>query len=701
MQGEIIKVTEICSLSMVKRVAAMLDLDTQSFSEGDELPQSWHFFMLAGETQKSALRADGFPGFGIPMPDLGLPRLLLGGRTVAYDGQIKIGEQVERKSFVKTITEKNNASGRMAIVTFQHELRPFSAQAPAIVETQTYILLEDKKIQSKSENITTSVPFEEVRIGVFQQEIIPDETLLFQYSALGFNSHKIHLDRDYAQNVEGLPDLVVNGGLSTLLSTEFLRQTLGLKIKNLKIKHTAPLFCNQKMTLVAEKNEIGYLLKIYDEKNNVAVEMTVETLDVVEKLQYNGSTTSSSLPFGEGRGGAFAPLKKIKILDLTSVVVGPVATWRLGQYGAEIIKVEPPSGDLMRGLGGISPTGQHSGAYLHLNRGKQNICLDLKKQEGREICNQLVEQCDVIVANMRPDALERLGLDADSILAKYPDKIYCLITGYGTDGPYSGLPTYDSVLQGASGVAGLTMARDGKPKYVPMLLCDHVVGEITAAAVMAALVQRQNTGKGTTIEVPMFETMAAFVLQEHLAQQSFYPSVGAAGDQRLLSPHNQPVKTKDGYISFTINTDAQVKAFLKVTERTELLNDTRFTTVANRAKYVAEWFEIRGAALENKTTDEWLAAFRAVDLPAMPCHTLETLTEDPHLKAVGLLGKENHVTEGEIAVIRSTIRVDGEYPSAGSAAVPCGYNTIEILQNLGYTATKIIELVARGAVFCG
>jgi crotonobetainyl-CoA:carnitine CoA-transferase CaiB-like acyl-CoA transferase len=393
----------------------------------------------------------------------------------------------------------------------------------------------------------------------------------------------------------------------------------------------------------------------------------------------------------------FEPLKNIKILDLTAVVVGPLATWRLGQYGAEIIKVENPSGDLMRGLGGMSPTGQHSGAYLHLNRGKKNICLDLKKEGGQQIIQKLVEWCDVIVANMRPDALERLGLDAGTIRTKYPEKIYCLITGYGTDGPYSGLPTYDSVLQGASGIAGLTMARDGKPAYVPMLICDHVVGEIAAGTIMAALMQRQNTGTGASLEIPMFETMSAFVLQEHLAQQSFEPPVGPAGDLRLLSPHNQPIKTKDGYISFTINTDSQVKSFLKITERTELLNDTRFLTVASRAKYVSEWFEIRGAALENKTTEEWLKVFRDVDLPAMPCHTLETLTEDPHLKAVELIDFENHPTEGKTAVIRSTIQVDGNYPSARSAAVPKGWDTNEILNELGYSASEMESLLIEKA----
>jgi crotonobetainyl-CoA:carnitine CoA-transferase CaiB-like acyl-CoA transferase len=394
----------------------------------------------------------------------------------------------------------------------------------------------------------------------------------------------------------------------------------------------------------------------------------------------------------------FEPLKGIKILDLTSVVVGPVATWRLGQYGAEIIKVENPAGDLMRGLGGLSPTGQHSGTYLHLNRGKRNICLDLKKQSGKEICEKLVEWCDVIVANMRPDALERLGLDAHSIQQKFSDKIYCLITGYGTDGPYSGLPTYDSVLQGASGIAGLAMARDGKPAYVPLLICDHVVGEITAGAVMAALMQRQQTGLGMTLEIPMFETMATVVLQEHLAQQSFDPPIGPPGDLRLLSPFNKPVKTKDGYISFTINTDTQVKAFLSVTGRTELLNDMRFSTIANRAKYVFEWFEVRGAALENKTTAEWLEVFREADLPAMPCHTLETLTKDPHLQAIGLIDFENHPTEGRTAVIRSTIQVDGKSLSARSAAVPSGWDSQEILEELGYNSIEIELLTVQKAV---
>ena len=394
---------------------------------------------------------------------------------------------------------------------------------------------------------------------------------------------------------------------------------------------------------------------------------------------------------------SFAPLQGVRILDLTSVVVGPVATWRLGQYGAEVIKLESPEGDLMRGLGGLSPTGQHSGAYLHFNRGKQNICLDLKQPAAREVVQRLVASVDVIVANMRPQALERLGPDAAAVRSAHPDKIYCLITGYGTDGPYAGRPTYDSVVQGATGMAGLMLARDGAPSYVPMLICDHVVGEIAAGAILAALMQKRMSGLGATLEIPMFETMSAFVLQEHLAQASFDPPVGPAGDRRLLSPHNKPVRTADGWISFTINTDAQVRAFLKATGRDDLLDDQRFATVASRARYVAEWFEVRGAQRTERTTAEGLEIFRAADIAAMPCHTIESLQHDPHLAAVELVRYEDHPIEGRAAAIRSTIRVDGNTAPLRTPSEARGWSTWAVLQQLGYATADIEALLASRA----
>ncbi len=372
-------------------------------------------------------------------------------------------------------------------------------------------------------------------------------------------------------------------------------------------------------------------------------------------------------------------LNGIRIVDLTSVIVGPACTWRLAQYGAEVIKVESPEGDLMRELGGASRSGHHSGAYLHLNRGKKNISLDLKATEDRDVLDKLIETADVFVANMRPNALKRLKLDAYSLRATYPKLVHCTITGYGSDGPYSGQPTYDSVVQGVAGVAALAHARDGEPAYVPLMLCDHVSGEIAAGAILAALFQRRATGEGVSIEVPMFETMAAFVLQEHLAQETFIPPVGPVGDQRLLNADNRPVQTADGWISFTINTDKQVRAFLEVTERQHLVNDERFATVAARAEHVREWFAVRGASLASRTTAQWLSAMQKADIAAQPCHTLDSLQKDPHLLAVGLLKPEFHPMEREVWSIRSSILVNGASLPAGKPASAQGAENSEII----------------------
>jgi crotonobetainyl-CoA:carnitine CoA-transferase CaiB-like acyl-CoA transferase len=395
---------------------------------------------------------------------------------------------------------------------------------------------------------------------------------------------------------------------------------------------------------------------------------------------------------------SFAPLKGVRILDLTSVVVGPVCTARLSQYGADVIKVESPEGDLMRGLGGGSPTGDHSGTYLHLNRGKRNICCDLKQPGAKELIAKLVAGADVIVANMRPQALVRLGLDAQTIRAHAPEKIYCLISGFGTDGPYAGSPAYDSVIQAASGITGLTLARDGSPSYVPMLICDHVVGEIAAGAVLAAIIERNSTGQGCSIEVPMFETMAAFVLQEHLAQHSFDPPVGPPGDRRLLNPHNKPVQTADGWISLTVNTNAQVRAFLTAVGRTDLLDDPRFASVASRAAHVDEWFAIRGQPLTSRTTGEWLEILSRADIPVTACHTLESLPNDPHLRAVGILAHEIHPTEGATIAIRPTISFDAAYPASPEFAQPRGWETRAILQELGYSRAETDRLLAEDIV---
>lgn len=394
----------------------------------------------------------------------------------------------------------------------------------------------------------------------------------------------------------------------------------------------------------------------------------------------------------------FKPLAGLTVFDLTSVVVGPVCTARLAQYGADVIKLESPEGDLMRGLGGQSPTGQHSGTYLHLNRGKRNICCDLKKSGAEPLIKRLVEKSDIIVANMRPAALKRLRLDHETILSSHPEKIYCLITGYGESGPYAGYPAYDSVIQAAAGIPGLMAMRDGTPSYAPLVMCDHIVGEMAAGAVLAALIEKLRSGEGKFVEVPMFETMASFVLQEHLAQHSFDPPVGPAGDQRLLSPHNRPVQTKDGWISFTINTDKQVQAFLMATGRSDLKDDQRFSSVKARADNVGEWFKIRGEPLLERTTNEWLNLFRAADIAAMPCHDISSLRQDEHLKAVQLFGTEDHPVEGRTVTLRSPILFNGMAETTSGFAQPKGWESSAIAGELGFDEGELKDLVQSGAL---
>ncbi|MEK9724639.1 MAG: CoA transferase [Rhodospirillaceae bacterium] len=397
-------------------------------------------------------------------------------------------------------------------------------------------------------------------------------------------------------------------------------------------------------------------------------------------------------------GGALAG---IRVLDMTSIVVGPTATLRMADQGAEVIKIEPPSGDALRMLGGPSPSGRLSGKYMHFNRRKRSVCLDIKQLAARAALGRILAGCDVFVSNMRPEALARLGLDAETCRAANPGLVHCTITGFGPGGPYRGRPAYDTVVQGVSGVAGLFERREGQPRYAPLLLCDHTVGEIAAGAIAMALLRRARDGLGATLEVPMFETMAAFVMQEHLGPTSFDPPLGRAGDARVLDPNNLPVRTADGWLSISANNDAQAAGFLRAIGRPELLDDPRFCSIAARFQNATDWFDLRAGALKDKPSAHWLAALEAEDVPAMTCHTLETLPDDPHLNAVGLTAQIDHPTEGRVTAIRPAIIVDGEPLTPGDPAQPLGWDTRGVLADAGMTADDIDALVGDGAAIDG
>lgn len=271
-EGESVTRMESCSLVAARRVGAMLDLDPNVLVEGYPLPRGWQFILLGADTRRSDLRSDGFPGLGVPIPDLGLPRLLLGGRTVEYCHEIPIGSMVKRVSWVKSLTRKTSSHRDMAVVVVAHELHVPASSKAAIVETQTYILMSGKNRSAEGDGMPRTVSAERIKI------VVPDETLLFQYSALGFNSHKIHIDKAYARDVEGFPDLVVNGGLVTLLLTEFMRTDLELIPASFRTKHLAPLFCGRPVTLTADHYGEAWHLRAYNDLGKIAAEMEVATI---------------------------------------------------------------------------------------------------------------------------------------------------------------------------------------------------------------------------------------------------------------------------------------------------------------------------------------------------------------------------------------------------------------------------------------
>lgn len=334
------------------------------------------------------------------------------------------------------------------------------------------------------------------------------------------------------------------------------------------------------------------------------------------------------------------PLAGIRIIDATGVVVGPVATLMLAEQGADVIKVEPPGGDLMRSLGGRGKEPGMSPKFVHLNRNKRSIVLDLKSPDDVATARRLIAGADVFVNNMRPRALAALKLTWADLGALNPRLIHCTVTGFATGGPYEGAPAYDTVIQGLSGVSACFAQSRGQPQFAPFVFADHITGIVAAQAICAALVARERSGRGQAVEVPMFENIASFVLSEHLGERTFGPQ-GPFGDRRILDPHAQPIRTRDGFICVSANTDRQAHAFFRAIGRPELVADPRFSTVSARVEHVTEYFRIRAEVLLTRTTSEWLEVLGRCDIPAMRYNTLEDVVADPQLRASGVLVEES------------------------------------------------------------
>ncbi len=398
---------------------------------------------------------------------------------------------------------------------------------------------------------------------------------------------------------------------------------------------------------------------------------------------------------------AGGPLEGVRVLDLTSVVVGPLATQIMADHGADVIKVEAPTGDIVRTLAGRGVTANMSGKFLHLNRNKRSIALDLKQTAAREALMKLIEKADVLIWNMRPPAMARLGLGYEEVRQVNPRIIYCGMFGFGQDGRYRDKPAYDSIIQGSAGIAALHHRVTGQPRYLPMVIADRTVGLIAVQMILMALYQRTRTGEGQAIEIPMFENIVKAVLEEHMYLKTFDPPLGPSGDPRLLDAEARPLATRDGWICISGNTDGQAFAIFDAIGRPELKTDPRFNSVAARFKNTTEYFRIRAEGLLQKTTAEWLEIFDATDVPAMPFQTLDDLMQDPHLKDIGFFSRIEHPTEGRIWNMRLPNKLSGGARRDFRAAPKIGEHSIEILREAGYGDAAIEAMVESKATVDG
>jgi crotonobetainyl-CoA:carnitine CoA-transferase CaiB-like acyl-CoA transferase len=341
-------------------------------------------------------------------------------------------------------------------------------------------------------------------------------------------------------------------------------------------------------------------------------------------------------------------LDGVRIVDLTSVGMGPMATQLLADMGADVVKIEGAEGDVFRH---VTPQRHHGMGHPHLNlnRNKRSVVLDLKTQGGMANLLALIASADVFISNMRAPAMRRLGLDAETLTKKYPKLIYCGCYGYSEKGPYAGRAAVDDTIQAACGLAWLQGdAGNEPPRYVKSVVADKVLALYVAQAVTAALFARERTGKGQAVEVPMFECMVSFLAVEHLAGKTFVPPEGPTGYSRLLNPFRRPFQTTDGYIGVVPYTDGQWRRFFEIIGAPELARDERYRTQQARSRHFGQLYEIIDVALKQKSTTEWIALLKDADIPFAPVNALDALLDDPHLAAIGFWRKLEHPTEGAL-----------------------------------------------------
>jgi crotonobetainyl-CoA:carnitine CoA-transferase CaiB-like acyl-CoA transferase len=393
------------------------------------------------------------------------------------------------------------------------------------------------------------------------------------------------------------------------------------------------------------------------------------------------------------------PLAGIRIVDVSTVLMGPYATQILADYGADVVKVEPPEGDIMR-HGGPMRNPRMGPMYLQANRNKRSVVVDIKTAGGREVLLRLCAGADVFLCNVRPAAMRRLGLGPDEIRAANPRLVHVSLIGYGEGGPYAGRPAYDDLIQGLAAIpATFGRTSGGEPRYAPLTMADHIVGLNAVHVVLAALMERNRSGQGQAVELPMFETLAQFVLSDHFGGRAFEPPVGPPGYSRLLARDRRPYRTSDGHICILVYTDRQWESFFRIIGKAEqFCTDPRFKDPAARSRHYDEAYTLLAEVMTTRTTAEWLAALQEGDIPAVPMHDLDALIDDPHLAAVGFFHAMDHPTEGRIRLVGIPSRWSRSRPAIRRHPPGLGEHTAEVLREIGFDKAAVARLAAERAI---
>ncbi len=389
------------------------------------------------------------------------------------------------------------------------------------------------------------------------------------------------------------------------------------------------------------------------------------------------------------------PLQGIRVIDLTTVMLGPYCTQILGEMGANVIKIETPSGDINRWTGETRTPGMSSGQLMK-GRNKQSIILNLKLPQAREPFERLIRKADVFVHNIRPRAARRLQIDYESISSIKSDIIYAMASGFGEDGPFVDKPAYDDLIQGASGIASLFGKITGTPRYVPSVIADKTTGLFLANYISMALFHRERTGEGQKLHVPMYETFASFIINEHMQGSTFIPATGSPGYSRMLTSHRRPYESLDGFVCVVPYTQRHWQNFFNVTGHPELIDDPRFQTQTSRTENIDALYGFVAEAIKTRTSAEWIELLTEADIPVGPMNSLEDLFDCPHLQAVNMFPATEHPTEGRILNIKVPVQLSKTPGGLYRHAETLGQSTNEILTELGFNEEEIEYLAETG-----